>query len=309
MFTISGDCVTDKLTGLMWTKDANLPGVYKTWQQALDYANNLMLCGYSDWRLPNKKELMSLIDRSKYGHALPSGHPFLNVQSFYYWSSTSHANYPIYAWSVSMWYGFMVVSNFKSENIFYVWPVRSGQIAPSVHGSVTENGIGRGGVTLTLSGCASATSDTAPDGSYSFTNLADGDCTITPGLDGYAFTPPSRSVTVAGADVTGQDFSAVQTWFEETDPAFTYTGTWGYMTTCTSCNEGGLTYSNQTGARAEFTFNGTGIKWIVTRAKMMGKAKVYFDGAYVGMVDFYTSTPKFQQVLQATGLSPQAATQ
>lgn len=42
----------------------------------------------------------------------------------------------------------------------------------------------------------------------------------------------------------------------------------------------------------------------VTKAKMMGKAKVYFDGVYVGMVDLYTSTPKFQQVLQATGLSP-----
>jgi hypothetical protein len=169
---------------------------------------------------------------------------------------------------------------------------------------VTKNGTGLGGVTMTLSGCASATTDTAPDGSYSFINLADGDCTITPGLDGYAFIPPSRSVTVAGADVTGQDFSAVQTRFEENDPTITYTGTWGSMPTCTSCSGGGLTYSNQIGARAEFSFNGTGIKWIVTRAKMMGKAKVYFDGVYVGMVDLYTSTPKFQQVLQATGLFP-----
>jgi len=37
-FTDNGDgTMTDNLTGLMWTTNANLPGGYKTWQQALDY--------------------------------------------------------------------------------------------------------------------------------------------------------------------------------------------------------------------------------------------------------------------------------
>ncbi|MEK6528141.1 MAG: DUF1566 domain-containing protein, partial [Nitrospirota bacterium] len=40
-FTVSGDCVTDNLTGLMWTKNANLTG-HETWQGALNYANNLI---------------------------------------------------------------------------------------------------------------------------------------------------------------------------------------------------------------------------------------------------------------------------
>src|SRR3989304_10455677 len=52
-FTVSGDCVTDNLTGLMWTKNANLPGTSKTWQQAIDYANGLSLCGYTDRSVPD----------------------------------------------------------------------------------------------------------------------------------------------------------------------------------------------------------------------------------------------------------------
>ncbi|MBI5096680.1 MAG: DUF1566 domain-containing protein [Nitrospirae bacterium] len=208
---IETDCVTDNLTGLMWTKNANLPGTYRTWQEAIDYANGLSLCGYTDWRLPNRNELHSLTDFSRSNPALPSGHPFLNVQSYNYWSSTSYAYYTYtnYAWLVDMWFGNMY-AGYKSGN-GYVWPVRSGQVGPSVHsiiGTVTENGTGLGSVTMTLSGAASSTATTASDGTYSLTDLADGNYTITPTLSGYNFTPASKSVTVAGADVTGVDFTA-----------------------------------------------------------------------------------------------------
>lgn len=37
---------------------------------------------------------------------------------------------------------------------------------------------------------------------------------------------------------------------------------------------------------------------------MMGKAKVYLDGAPMGLVDLYSTTPKFQVPLQKTGLAP-----
>lgn len=46
-FTVSGDCVTDNLTGLMWAKDANLINSQWTWQGALDFAMGLSLYGYS----------------------------------------------------------------------------------------------------------------------------------------------------------------------------------------------------------------------------------------------------------------------
>ena len=128
-FIASGECVTDNLFGLMWARNANLPNGTRTWQGALDYVASLNsgpgLCGHHDWRLPNRKELRSLIDHSQYAPALTIGHPFVNVQSDYYWSSSSKASGTYNAWIVNMWYGY--VYDYDKDNTNYVWPVRSGQ--------------------------------------------------------------------------------------------------------------------------------------------------------------------------------------
>lgn len=121
----TGDCVTDNLTGLMWTKNANLPTDKRTWQQALDYANNLTICGYDDWRLPNRNELYSLIDVERSIPALPVGYPFGNVQAEFYWSSSTIGGVSIAAWFVDMKFG--AVAFGPKTNAFYVWPVRAGQ--------------------------------------------------------------------------------------------------------------------------------------------------------------------------------------
>jgi len=127
--------VTDNLTGLMWTKDANLPNGYMYRQQALNYVAGMNSgaypnYGYYDWRLPNRKELFSLIDHSRYGPALPADHPFTNVQMHddfdsnpYYWSSTTIACSPGSPWVVSMWSGLLSYDNVSSGS-YYVWPVR-----------------------------------------------------------------------------------------------------------------------------------------------------------------------------------------
>ncbi|MCX5885618.1 MAG: DUF1566 domain-containing protein [Proteobacteria bacterium] len=130
---VNGNVVVDQLTGLMWTMNANLFGVDKTWQQALDYVKemnngNYENLGYTDWRLPNRKELHSLTDYSRYNPALPSGHPFTNVQANYYWSSTTYASYTDVAWYVLMLYGRVEIYGKSSSS--YVWPVRSGQAGP-----------------------------------------------------------------------------------------------------------------------------------------------------------------------------------
>jgi|GEM_PF-1715099 len=122
------DCVTDNLTGLMWSKNGNLPNGTRTWQNALDYANALNLCGYTDWRLPNRKELFSLIH---YGQSNPA--TWLNTQGFsnvqtvqtdWYWSSTTLAFSTVGAWFLNMSYG-NVDGGYK-PNGNYVWPVRAG---------------------------------------------------------------------------------------------------------------------------------------------------------------------------------------
>ena len=130
-FIDNGDgTVTDNLTGLMWAKDANLNNGTRTWNDAIDYANNLTLgvagCGstWNDWRLPNVKELQSLIDFGNYGPALPTGHPFIDVQNHYYWSSTTYQNGADAVWSLTITNGYQDVT-YKTASSLYVWPVRS----------------------------------------------------------------------------------------------------------------------------------------------------------------------------------------
>jgi hypothetical protein len=130
-FSPSGDCVTDNLTGLMWAKNANLPNGTKMWQQALDYVASMNsgagLCGYHDWRLPNVNELESLVNAEQANTAtwLNSGQGFSNVQSGYYWSSTTYARNTGLTWSVEVWGG--SVDHDDKSNNYYVWPVRAGQ--------------------------------------------------------------------------------------------------------------------------------------------------------------------------------------
>lgn len=134
-FTVSGDCVTDNITGLMWTKDGNRFGK-RTWTQAISNANNLSLCGFTDWRLPNVLELESLVhagyNKETCGSSKCSSNAawlntqgFTNVQLGYYWSATTDADVTDVTWDVDMWDG-SVGGYDKSD--YYVWPVRGGQI-------------------------------------------------------------------------------------------------------------------------------------------------------------------------------------
>ena len=135
-FTDNGDgTVTDNLTGLIWLKDANCPAATKTWQQALGWVDDLntmsIACtGYAalthkDWRLPNVRELPSLIDYGASGPALPEGHPFVNVQSSFYWSSSFLVTSPSVAWIVVLDDGQLGIDLKVNSNS--VWPVRSGK--------------------------------------------------------------------------------------------------------------------------------------------------------------------------------------
>jgi uncharacterized protein DUF1566 len=130
-FSVSGDCVTDNLTGLMWAGNGSLAGT-RTWQGALDWVDSLNsgggLCGYTDWRLPNRKELKSLVNRQQANSASwLNSQGFNNVQEAgWYWSSSTSAYGTGSAWLVYMYVGY-VLNYPKTGNVYYVWPVRSGQ--------------------------------------------------------------------------------------------------------------------------------------------------------------------------------------
>ncbi|UPU34719.1 DUF1566 domain-containing protein [Geomonas paludis] len=125
--------VTDNLTGLIWLKQANCFAA-KLWMDALTVAKDLHsgTCGLSDnsvsgdWRLPNILELESLVDLSNINPALPTGHPFNNVQNSGYWSSSTNAFHMLRARYVYMPDGAINGSD-KATATHFVWPVRGGR--------------------------------------------------------------------------------------------------------------------------------------------------------------------------------------
>ena len=103
--------ITDHATGLMWMEldsgsfsaGENLDGALN-WEQALAFAETMDYAGHSDWRLPNAKELQSIVDYSRSPDATGSAaiDPKFNCTAIsneggdldypFYWSSTTHAN-------------------------------------------------------------------------------------------------------------------------------------------------------------------------------------------------------------------------
>ena len=125
-FEVNGNLVLDNLTGLLWHKNANICEFPLTWQETLDYIsrmNNEKVAGRTDWRLPNRKELRSLMAFETRKPALPEDHPFENVFLNWYWTSTTVAINPEYAWSVHM-EGARMFFGRKDQNYLF-WPVCS----------------------------------------------------------------------------------------------------------------------------------------------------------------------------------------
>jgi hypothetical protein len=128
--------VTDNLTGLMWMKDANAGSDCdgpdtgtEIWAAALASAAacnaGTGYAGYTDWRLPNVREIQSLIDYERISPALPSGHPFTSVlTNATYYTSTTY-RFDLRAWAVGLADGYLYAVT--KNNPAYVWPVRGGQ--------------------------------------------------------------------------------------------------------------------------------------------------------------------------------------
>lgn len=103
-YSDNGDgTITDEATGLMWMQDDRDEAL--NWEDALGYAENKEYAGYSDWRLPDVKELQSIVDYSRSPATTSSAaiDPIFNCSQITneageadypsYWSGTTHSNW------------------------------------------------------------------------------------------------------------------------------------------------------------------------------------------------------------------------
>ena len=127
--TIGVDVVTiDNRTGLMWAANGNATGCNSgdtlISTMALAYCEGLAFANYSDWRLPNIRELASIVDYSRQNPSINTTY-FPNTKNSFYWSSTTYVPNPGVAWYVYFSYG-GVNNSTKTSNGYYVRCVRGG---------------------------------------------------------------------------------------------------------------------------------------------------------------------------------------
>ena len=121
-FRDNGDgTVTDITTGLMWEQTETRA---MTWEKALAFSENLDLAGFRDWRLPTIRELSRLVDDSRREPSIDTAY-FPGCRPSFYWSSTTHALYPGFAWHVRFDDG-LVRAGHKGRR-YYVRAVRGGK--------------------------------------------------------------------------------------------------------------------------------------------------------------------------------------
>lgn len=127
--------VTDFSTSLMWQRcsapaatsdcSASVPSPY-TWDNALAYCNGLALGGHSDWRLPNVKELQSLLDVNKTTDPSIDTSYFPDTPADDYWSSTTFVGSTGMAWYVAFNTGIIMSSGNDKRQGLYIRCVRGG---------------------------------------------------------------------------------------------------------------------------------------------------------------------------------------
>jgi hypothetical protein len=116
--------VTDVKTCLMWQQDEQAK---VNWNTALAICEGANTAGYSDWRLPDAKELESLVDETRHDPSINTSF-FSGTYSDYYWTSTTGISDGTTAWYVYFGYGYTTSGGGVKTDTKYVRCVRDGLI-------------------------------------------------------------------------------------------------------------------------------------------------------------------------------------
>ncbi len=160
----------------------------------------------------------------------------------------------------------------------------------TVSASASDN-VGVAGVQFFVDGSALGAEDTTSpySASWNTTSVANGSHSLT----ARARDAAGNSTTSGAVTVTVSNASSGTTRFEETAATLTPSGAWTQTTSAgagaTLSGDQGV-FSATSGARATFTFNGTGVSWIGLPCEICGFSNVFLDGALVGTVDTYAAT-------------------
>ncbi|MGC2422967.1 MAG: DUF1566 domain-containing protein [Nitrospirota bacterium] len=229
--------VTDTLTGLMWAKSVT-GTTGSTWADALanvQSLNSSSYLGYADWRLPNRKEMRSLVDYSEASPPISAGNPF-SVPTDPYWTSSRDAVHSDTAtntldeWYVDTQTG---VEKFEPSTVMsLVWPVRS---AGGDTLTVNKAGNGMGQVTSSPSGINCGASCTTDQASFN----ANAAVVLTA-------APSSGSVFEGwSGDATGSDSSITITMSSGKTVTATFVSSYALTVSASPAGAGSVTLSPQ----------------------------------------------------------------
>jgi alpha-tubulin suppressor-like RCC1 family protein len=163
-FTDNGNgTIQDLRSGLMWQQTDD--GIAKSWPDALNYCNSLVLSGYSDWRLPNVKELVSILDISPLDIDEPAidNDYFIGTQPSYYWTSTSVADGPVNAWYVSFYGGGIAYGQDKRGPSWIPIYCRCVRLYSGANSNNTDTNVDAEGSSTNADDCDDNDSDNHPD--------------------------------------------------------------------------------------------------------------------------------------------------
>ncbi|MDP9132255.1 MAG: DUF1566 domain-containing protein [Nitrospirota bacterium] len=100
---LNGEAVKDAVSGLIWEREPDY--IFDVWDRSISRCATKTVGGKQGWRAPSIDDIKTLVDLDQQDPSLPAGHPFRNIKSGIYWTSTAHPTDDIVAWQVSFFSG------------------------------------------------------------------------------------------------------------------------------------------------------------------------------------------------------------